>query len=55
MLRDLKYVGVSSRTIWVTVNVADEYKIPESVINKVLMIAMNYLMENMETEEEEPE
>lgn len=53
MLRDLKYVGVKSSTIWVAVNVADEYKIPESVISKVLMIAMNYIMENMETKEHE--
>lgn len=28
-------------------------KIPETAINKSLMIAMNYLMENMETEYEE--
>lgn len=56
MLRDLKYVGVNSSTIWVTVNVADEYKIPESVINKALMIAMNYLIENMEIDKQkEPE
>lgn len=53
MLRDLKYVGANISTIWVAVNVADEYKIPESVISKALMIAMNYLMENMETEVEE--
>lgn len=31
-------------------------KIPEQAINKALMIAMNYLIENMETEaQEEPE
>lgn len=34
----------------------DDYKISDSVINKALMITINYLMENMETEdEEEPE
>ena len=31
----------------------DDVKIPESVINKALMIAMNYLIENMETEDQE--
>lgn len=31
-------------------------KIPEPAINKALMIAMNYLLENMETtKQEEPE
>lgn len=35
-----------------TINV----KIPEQAINKALMIAMNYLLENMETDkQEEPE
>lgn len=34
----------------------DYVNIPESVINKALMIAMNYLLENMETDkQEEPE
>jgi hypothetical protein len=31
----------------------DDVKIPESAINKALMIAMNYLIENMETEDQE--
>ena len=53
MVSDLKYVDVNLSTICVTVNVADEYKIPESVISKALMIAMNYIMENMETKEHE--
>lgn len=53
MLRDLKYVGDNSSTIWVVVNVADKYKVPESVISKALMIAMNYIMENVETKEPE--
>lgn len=36
--------------------ISDDAKIPESAINKALMIAMNYLIENMEpTEQEEPE
>lgn len=33
--------------------ISDDAKIPESAINKALMIAMNYLFENMETEEKE--
>lgn len=53
MLRDLKYVDTNISTIWVAVNVADEYEMPESVISKALMIAMNYIMENMETDDEE--
>lgn len=41
-----------------TVEIAtnDNVKIPEVAINKALMIAMNYLIENMETDkQEEPE
>lgn len=35
---------------------SDELKISEPAINKALMIAMNYLIENMETDkQEEPE
>lgn len=32
---------------------SENVKIPESAVNKALMIAMNYLIENMETEEKE--
>lgn len=40
----------------VEIILSDNVKIPESAINKSLMIAMNYLIENMETEDqEEPE
>lgn len=42
----------------ITVEIAlpDKAKIPEEAFNKALMIAMNYLLENMEpTEQEEPE
>ena len=40
----------------VEVGISDSIKIPESVVNKSLMIAMNYLLENMETDkQEEPE
>ena len=37
----------------VEIMLSDRVKIPEPSINKSLMIAMNYLMENMETEEQE--
>lgn len=42
--------------IAVKIHVYDEYhnvNIPESAVNKALMIAMNYLIENMETDKEE--
>lgn len=53
MHRIMEYVGHEAKTIQVDIYVHDEYKITDSSINKALMIAMNYLMENMETEEEE--
>ena len=45
---------ISDMTVEIVLN--DDAKIPEQAINKALMIAMNYLIENMETEaQEEPE
>lgn len=42
--------------IIVEINLFKNANIPESAINKALMIAMNYLLENMETDkQEEPE
>lgn len=41
------------RDIKVEILLSAKVKIPESAINKALMIAMNYLLENMETEEYE--
>lgn len=52
MSRDLKYVDENLKTICITVNV-DGLEITESAINKALMIAMNYLIENMETDKQE--
>ena len=47
-------VYISDMTVEIVLN--DDAKIPEQAINKALMIAMNYLIENMETEaQEEPE
>lgn len=44
-----------SRDIKVEISLSDKVKIPESDINKVLMIAMNYLIGNMEiNDQEEP-
>ena len=42
-----------STDLTVEIMLSDQVKIPEPSINKSLMIAMNYLMENMETEEQE--
>lgn len=43
-------------SVKIDVSISDDIKIPETAINKALMIAMNYLLENMETtEHEEPE
>lgn len=53
MIRDIKYVDENFKTLLVTVKFEEGFKIADSVINKSLMIAMNYLMENMETEDEE--
>ena len=40
----------------VEIEITDNVKIPDESVNKALMIAMNYLLENMETtEQEEPE
>lgn len=42
--------------VTVEIEITDKTKILESAINKALMIAMNYLIENMEiNEQEEPE
>lgn len=41
------------RDIKVEILLSDNVKIPESAINKALMIAMNYLIENLETAEQE--
>lgn len=53
MMRDVKFVNENSKTICISVKVEEGFKITDSVINKALMIAMNYLMENMETEDKE--
>lgn len=39
--------------IKVEILLSAKVKIPESDINKALMIAMNYLLENMETDKQE--
>lgn len=40
----------------VEATLSDNAKIPEEAVNKALMIAMNYLLENIETDrQEEPE
>lgn len=42
--------------VTVEIETTDNVKIPDVAINKALMIAMNYLLENLETsDQEEPE
>lgn len=48
--------GGYQKSVSVEIGVSDNVQIPESAINKALMIAMNYLLENLETDkQEEPE
>ena len=53
MVRKMEYIGHDGNIIRTEIHAHDDYKISDLVINKALMIAMNYLMENMETENEE--
>lgn len=53
MIYELKYCNHELKVLGICINVQDCYKISDSAINKALMIAMNYLMENMETEDKE--
>ena len=39
--------------ITVEIGLSEKANIPESAINKALMIVMNYLLENMETDKQE--
>lgn len=41
------------KSVTVEISVSENVKIPEQTINKALMIAMNYLIENMETDKQE--
>lgn len=51
--RRINYSIESYESINAEICLSEELKIPESAINKALMIAMNYLIENMETDENE--
>ena len=42
-----------SRDLQIEIAFSDNVKIPETAVNKALMIAMNYLIENMETDKQE--
>lgn len=54
MFCSLEYMaGKLLGDIDISITASDRYNIPESVVTKALMIAMNYLMENMETDDEE--
>lgn len=53
MLRKMDYIDNEGKTIQIDIYARDDYKIPEQTINKALMITMNYLIENMETDKNE--
>lgn len=54
MVRRINYSNESyESSITIETILSNEVKIPEQAINKALMIAINYLIENMETEEVE--
>lgn len=42
-----------TRDLVIEIAFSDNVKISEQTVNKALMIAMNYLLENMETDKEE--
>lgn len=46
-------LGGYSRDLKVEIAFSDNVKLPESAINKALMITMNYLIENLETTDQE--
>lgn len=53
MHRKMDYIDHEGKTIQIDIYSRDGYKIPEQSINKALMIAMNYLIENIETDKHE--
>ena len=53
MYCNLEYIGQGLGDIVISITASDYYNIHESVTTKALMIAMNYLMDNIETEEQE--
>lgn len=42
-----------SRDLQIEIVFSDDVKLSEQTVNKALMIAMNYLLENMETDKQE--
>lgn len=53
MHRKMDYIDHEGKTIQIDIYAKDDYKIPEQTINKAIMIAMNYIIENMKTEYQE--
>lgn len=53
MIQKIDYVGPAYNAINVEIQASDEYKIPDQAVRKALMIAINYLIENIETDKEE--
>ena len=54
MFHKINYsIGGYTNDITVEVRSSDKVKIPDETINKALIVAMNYLLDNMETNEQE--
>lgn len=53
MVRRINYSIESYENINVEICLSEDLKISEQTINKSLMIAMNYLLENLETTDQE--
>ena len=54
MLHKINYsINGYTNDITVEVSLSDKVKIPDETINKALIVTMNYLLENMETTEQE--
>lgn len=54
MLHKINYsINGYTNDITVEVRLSDKFKIPDETINKVLIVAIHHLMDNMETTEQE--
>ena len=54
MFHNINYtINGYTNDISVEVSLSDKVKIPDETINKALIVTMNYLLENMETTEQE--
>lgn len=54
MIYKINYsIGAYTNDITVEVRSSNKVKIPDETFNKALIVAMNYLLDNMETTEQE--